>query len=117
MNFEWVQQYCLAKPLVDEGFPFDSEVIAWKVAGKLFCLSNINSFDSINLKASPEQCIEWREEFEQVQPGYHMNKKHWNTVTLNGMTEKNIAMMIDTSYREVVAGLPKKLQSKILSMQ
>lgn len=109
MNLEEIRLYCLSKKQVEEGFPFGPEVLVFKVMGKIFALLPMDTGDSVNLKAEPEQAVAWREEFAEVKPGYHMNKKHWNTVDLRGrLSKKMIAIMIDHSYDCVVSSLPKK---------
>jgi predicted DNA-binding protein (MmcQ/YjbR family) len=96
-----------------KSFPFDEETLVFKVAGKMFALTNVDNFNSINLKCDPAKAIELREKYEAIVPGWHMNKKHWNTVNLNGTIPlKLIKEMIDDSYNLVVASLPKKEQLK-----
>lgn len=114
MYFDIVQNYCMSKPLTTEEFPFDSETIVWKVAGKMFCLGNVSNFESLNLKCDPEKAIELRESHPQITPGYHMNKTMWNTVLLDGLSEKFIFELIDHSYEQVVQKLPKKLKEQII---
>jgi predicted DNA-binding protein (MmcQ/YjbR family) len=114
MQFDIIRNYCLGKPEVVEDFPFGPDVIVWKVCGKMFCLGNIGDFVSINLKCDPEYALKLREQFEQVRPGYHMNKTQWNTVYFDGIREKDIFAWIDHSYNEVVQKLPKKLKERIL---
>ena len=113
MNLDVIQQYCTGKPMVTEEFPFDHDTIVWKVAGKMFCLGNISNFSTINLKCDPEFALELRETYPQVRPGYHMNKKLWNTVELEGMNEAFVLKLIDHSYNEVVQKLPSKVKSQI----
>lgn len=113
MNLDKVRDFCMSLPEVSESFPFDENVLVWKVAGKMFCLGDIHQFDSINLKCDPEYAITLREEYPQVVPGWHMNKTMWNTVYLDGLQEKFIESLILHSYREVVRKLPKKIQSII----
>jgi predicted DNA-binding protein (MmcQ/YjbR family) len=100
-------------PLVTESFPFDEEVLVWKVAGKMFCLGNIINFESINLKCDPEKSVSLRDEYPQIVPGWHMNKTMWNTVYLEGLQEKFIESLILHSYQEVVRKLPKKIKQTI----
>lgn len=109
MNIEQIREYCLRKKGVTEEFPFDEETLVFKVAGKIFLLASLDSIPlQINLKCNPEKAIELREEFESVQPGYHMNKKHWNTIIINGsIPSKKIIKWIDDSYNLVVSGLNK----------
>lgn len=108
MHFDTIQQYCLSKRGVTEDFPFGPETIVWKVSGKMFCLGNIDNFESINLKCDPERAQELREHYSQIVPGYHMNKTQWNTVYFDGLTEKFVLELVDHSYSEVVRKLTKK---------
>lgn len=97
-----------------EEFPFDENVLVFKVMGKIFALTDVNEFESINLKCDPEEAVLLRERFDCVVPGYHMNKEHWNTIILNGsVTDKLIYKWIDHSYEQVVKGLPKKQQQEL----
>jgi predicted DNA-binding protein (MmcQ/YjbR family) len=116
MNIESLRDYCLAKTAVEEGFPFGETVLVFKVKGKMFLLTRLDApVLEFNVKCDPEQAIEWREQFAAVQPGYHMNKKLWNTVTADGsIPAKILRQMIDDSYRLVVASLPKKDRSDLL---
>jgi len=114
MNIEEFRSYCLKKPHVTEGFPFDNQTLVFKVDNKLFALTNIDLFESINLKCEPELAIELREKYEAVIPGYHMSKKHWNTVIVDGdATDKEIFEWTDLSYNLVVAGLSKKRRAEL----
>ena len=114
MNIEELRDYCLQKPAVTEGLPFGEDTLVFKVAGKMFLLTSISQGTSFNVKCEPELAIELREKYTEVQPGYHMNKKMWNTVRLDGtLTKKQLRDMIDHSYNEVVKGLPKKVQEEI----
>lgn len=114
MNIESFRDYCLAKPGVTEGFPFDDKVLVFKVMGKLFALTDVDGFESINLKCEPEYAIELRETFQAVKPGYHMSKKHWNTVaTQSDVPDKLLLEMIDQSYNLVVKSLTKKLRNEL----
>ena len=79
MNIEEYREYCIGKPGVTEGFPFDLNTLVFKVMGKMFALTNVDLFVSINLKCDPDYAIELREQYEGIKPGYHMSKKHWNT--------------------------------------
>lgn len=114
MNLEKFRAYCLAKKGVTEEMPFGEETLVFKVMGKMFALADITDFSSINLKADPEKAVELRERYEAISPGYHMNKKHWNTVIIDGsLPEKLIASLIDDSYDLVVAGLTKKVKTAL----
>lgn len=104
MNLESFRDHCLPKPGVTEEFPFGEDVLVFKVYGKMFALSGMEEFESINLKCDPEQAALLREQYPAVLPGYHMNKKHWNTVMMDGsINDKLIKSWIDHSY-ELVAG-------------
>ena len=112
-DIESFRNYCLQKKFVTEEFPFGEETLVFKVSGKMFALTNIEDFERVNLKCDPHKAIELRERYEEILPGYHMNKKHWNTVQMNGsLPLKLIKEMIDDSYDLVVQSLPKKEQVK-----
>lgn len=109
MNIEEFRDYCLTKRGVTEEFPFDETTLVFKVMGKMFAASGIEEFNRVNLKCNPELAIELREQFPEVQPGYHMSKKHWNSVYTNGsLSNDQIFEWIDMSYELVVKGLTKK---------
>ncbi len=104
MDIESLRDYVLQKPNVTEGFPFGEDVLVFKVNNKLFLLVPLNTQPlQFNAKCNPDEALELREEFpDAVLPGYHMNKKHWNTVIINGMlTNKQLLEMIDNSYNLV----------------
>jgi len=114
MNLEKVRGYCLKKNGVTESLPFDNDTPVYKVAGKMFCLANLIPPVSINLKCDPEKAIELREKYDDVQPGYHMSKTHWNTVFFeSNIPEKLIYEWIDDSYNLVVDKLPKSAKAKL----
>lgn len=114
MNIEDLRDYCLQKPAVTEGLPFGEDILVFKVAEKIFLLTSINKAESFNVKCDPELAVELREKYTEVKPGYHMNKKMWNTVSLYGsLTTRQLHEMIDHSYQQVVKGLPKKVQEEI----
>ena len=115
MNIEEYRDYCLAKKGVTESFPFDDVVLVFKVMNKMFALTNINNFESINLKCDPEKAIELRESYEDITAGRHMSKRHWNTVALNtGNISQDFAEeLINHSYDLVVKGLTKKMQQEL----
>ena len=111
MNIEEYRNYCLAKPGVTEEFPFDEETLVFKVVGKMFALTDVDDFISVNLKCDPERAAELRETHSGIFPGYHTNKKHWNTVMTDGSVEDKLLIdLIDHSYELVVAGLTQKDQ-------
>jgi len=94
------REYCLAKPRVAEGTPFGEDTLVFKVAGKMFALLSLDDVPPrANLKCDPDRALELRDRYEHVLPGYHMNKKHWNTVVLEGaISNATIVEMIDHSY-------------------
>lgn len=114
MNIESYRAYCLGKKGVTEEFPFGEETLVFKVMGKMFALTNVQNFSSINLKCGPEEGAELREKYASVLPGYHMNKKHWITVLMDGsVTDKLLKQWIDRSYDLVVAALPKAQKQQL----
>ena len=116
MDVETLREYCLAKKAVEESFPFGETTLVFKVMGKIFLLTGLDSpILQFNVKCDPEKAIEWREQYAAVQPGYHMNKKHWNTVTADGSIPSRILReMIDDSYQLIVKSLSKKDQEGLL---
>jgi predicted DNA-binding protein (MmcQ/YjbR family) len=114
MNIEQLRIYCISKKGVTESFPFNETVLVFKVMGKIFALTDLDDPVTVNLKCDPEYAMELREKHDDIQPGYHMNKKYWNTVAMNGeLGDKMVKSLIDHSYEQVVAGLPKKLLKEI----
>ena len=114
MNVEEVRQICITKKGVTEGFPFDETTLVLKVGGKIFALISLDRVPSVNLKCDPERAIDLRERFSDITPGYHMNKKHWNTVLLEGdLQDQLIADLIGHSYDLVLASLPGKVQQEV----
>jgi predicted DNA-binding protein (MmcQ/YjbR family) len=105
---ETVNNYCLAKKGVEATFPFDEETLVWKVMGKMFCLGDVHSFTDITLKCDPEESIQLQARYENIRPGYHMNKKLWITIKLDGLPIDFVFSLIDTSYELVVRKLPLK---------
>ncbi len=117
MDIEFFREYCLKKKGVTEELPFDNNTLCFKVMGKIFAITDIDEFESINLKCHPEEAIKLREKYESVLPGYHMNKKHWNTIAVNSdMDDKTLLHWINHSYDKVVAGLPKKLREELKTL-
>jgi predicted DNA-binding protein (MmcQ/YjbR family) len=109
MDFESLKDHLLNKPGATETFPFDSDTLVFKVSGKMFALIGLkNEPLRINLKCIPEKAELLRELYPAITPGYHMNKRHWNTVFLDGSIDDKVFLaMIDESYELVVTGLPK----------
>ena len=110
MNLERVREYCLSKLNVEETLPFGPDVIVFKISGKIFLLLPLNTEQlQFNVKCNPELANELRERYDCVQPGFHMNKQHWNTVKVDGtVSTKLLKEWIDLSYNLIVASLPKK---------
>ena len=109
MNAEQIREYCIAKKGVTESFPFNEEVLVFKVLDKMFALISLSKPDSINLKCDPERAIELREQYDDIIPGFHINKKHWNTVMLTGsLSKKLIFELIDHSFEQVLKSMGKK---------
>ncbi len=118
MNIESLREYCLSKSAVSEGFPFDETTLVFKVMEKMFLLTDIEGDLSINIKCDPEKAVELREEYEAVMPGYHMNKRLWNTVKIDGsITDDILLSWIDDSYNLVIKSLPKKKQREFENMK
>lgn len=114
MNIEEVRFFCLSKKHVTESFPFDKDTLVFKVANKIFALIKLSTKPfAINLKCNPEKAIELREKFTEITAGYHMNKKHWNTVQFEHLSKKMVKQMITNSYLLVVKNLPKKQQEEL----
>lgn len=109
MNVENIREYCLDKLEVTESFPFNDTALVFKVCDKMFALLSLDEPLSISLKCDPEKAIDLREHHSSVIPGYHFNKKHWNTIYIDGLLEDDlIREWIDHSYELVVNKLPKK---------
>ncbi len=104
VDVESIRNHALAKNNVEESFPFGNETLVFKVKGKIFLLLPLDSAQiKMNVKCNPEQAIELREQYpENILPGYHMNKKHWNTIIINNQLKKSFVFtMIDQSYQLV----------------
>lgn len=109
MNIEDLRIYCLQKPGTTESTPFGDDVLVFKVMEKMFATVNLNEGNTVNLKCHPDTAIDLRERYEAVTAGYHMNKKHWNTLHLfKDLNSSQIKHWVNHSYELVVAGLPKK---------
>ena len=109
MNIESLREYCLSKLGVEETLPFGPDTLVYKIGGKIFLLTGLDSeVLQFNVKCNPDKAIELREEFSCVLPGYHMNKKHWNTIMVDGsVSSKQLKEWIDHSY-ELVSPIKKK---------
>jgi predicted DNA-binding protein (MmcQ/YjbR family) len=116
MLLEELRQYCLSKPFTTEELPFDEVTLVYKVMGKMFALAATDEWGYINLKCDPDEALERRAAYESVQPGCHMNKKHWITVPLDGsVPQRTVLEWIDDSFHLVVASLPKAKRSEVAS--
>jgi predicted DNA-binding protein (MmcQ/YjbR family) len=115
MNIEEIREYCLAKRGATECFPFDDTTLVFKVCGKMFAFVALDEM-RMNLKCDPEKAMELREQFAAVEPGYHMNKRMWNTIALNAaVPARYICEWIDDSYRLVLQKISKKQRDVLLT--
>jgi predicted DNA-binding protein (MmcQ/YjbR family) len=115
MDLAQFREYCLSKPRATEGTPFGPDVLVFKVAGKMFALAALDEMPTtVNLKCDPDWALDLRDRYEQVRPGYHMNKKHWNTVEIDsGIPANELRKMIDHSYELVAVSLRKARRVKL----
>ncbi|MBA3900230.1 MAG: MmcQ/YjbR family DNA-binding protein [Bacteroidetes bacterium] len=114
MNIEEFREFCLQKKGVEETFPFDENTLVFKVMGKMFALVDVDTFESINLKCEPERAIELREHYAGIIPGFHMNKKHWNTIKMDdSVPEQLVIELINHSYELVAGSLTKILKAQL----
>ncbi|AKP51662.1 MmcQ/YjbR family DNA-binding protein [Cyclobacterium amurskyense] len=114
MNIETFRDYCLSKAGVTEDTPFGPDTLCFRVANKIFALLDIDKFESVNLKCDPERAVLLREQHDGIVPGYHMNKKHWNTVSCDGSVSADLLLeLVDHSYALVFSSLPKNVKEEI----
>ena len=114
MNIEQLRDHCMSKPGTTEGFPFGEQTLVFKVMDRMYALTGMETFLSINLKCDPELAVELREKYSGVQAGFHMNKKHWNTVLIGGsVSDAQLIEWIDHSYDLVAGGLTKALKVEL----
>lgn len=115
MEIDDILDYCLAKTGAYDDFPFGEDTLVLKVCGKMFALTNLSRHPlTMNLKCDPQRAIELRTQHDAVEPGYHMNKRHWNTLTLDGRLDSSlIAECIDHSYDLVVAGMTRAQRASL----
>lgn len=117
MNIEELRDYCILLKGVTEEFPFDETTLVFKVAGKMFCLTDLEDKFAIALKNTPEKNMELREQYPAVKPGYHMSKKHWNTIDVDGSVPDDLLKdWIDESYDLVVLKLSRAEKQKLKSI-
>ena len=115
MDIEQLRDYCLSKTGVEETLPFGPDTLVYKVGGKVFMLLGLdNDGLRFNVKCDPDKAIELREEFFYVLPGYHMNKKHWNTIVVDSSASiMQLNEWIDDSYKLVVESLPERIKNEL----
>jgi predicted DNA-binding protein (MmcQ/YjbR family) len=113
MNSEIIREWALELPHVTEDFPFDEHTLVFRIAGKIFALMPLEKSGLINLKNIPERSLELREQFVAITPGYHMNKKWWNTIDFTQVPPHLVQVLLNESYQLVKAGLPKKLRDTL----
>ena len=116
MNLEELREYCLSLPHVTEDMPFDEDILVFRICNRIFVLTSLDTIPlRVSLKCNPERAIELREEFpNKIVAGYHMNKKHWNTVFLDGLPLTLIKEMIQHSYKQVLSKVPKKEKEALI---
>lgn len=118
VDIESFRSYCLSKPGTSEGLPFGDTTLVFKVMGKMFSLCSVDNFDFINLKCNPERAVELRDQYPAIQPGYHMNKQHWNSVYVDGtLPDALIYELVDHSYDLVAASLTKQLKQELAALK
>ncbi len=116
MDIETLRDYCLSLKGAEEKMPFDDKILVFTVKDKMFCLTDIENYEFINVKCKPEIAIDLRERYNEVIPGFHMNKKHWNSIKLKGsIRDELIKQWVLDSYHLVVAGLPQKVQKTLMA--
>jgi predicted DNA-binding protein (MmcQ/YjbR family) len=114
MNIEDIRLYCLTKQYTTESLPFNDQSLVFKVFDKIFAILSLDEEYSLNLKCETEKALDLREKYIEITPGYHMNKKLWNSINLNGkLTFQFIKQLIDHSYKQVVMKLPKNKKELI----
>ena len=113
MNSETIREWALALPNVTEDFPFDEHTLVFRIGGKIFAIMPLEKSGFINLKNEPERSVELRDQYTAITPGYHMNKKWWNTVDFTEVPASLTQSLINESYQLVKAGLPKKLRDTL----
>ncbi|MBC7607180.1 MAG: MmcQ/YjbR family DNA-binding protein [Burkholderiales bacterium] len=122
MNLETLYEYSLSKKAVTEHFPFDQDTLVFKVGGKMFALASLSEWEkgnpAVNLKCDPDWADELRIQYDDIEPGFHMSKVHWNTVKVNrGVSDSFLRELITHSYELVFKSLTKKIQSEILALK
>ena len=114
MNIEDFREYCLKKKGATESLPFDEKTLVYKAGNKIFALADMMSFSFANLKCDPEKAIDYRETFKGIKPGWHMSKKHWNSVYIESdVSDQMFYELIDHSYNLIVQSLSKKAREEL----
>ena len=114
MNIEEFRDFCLSLPGATEELPFGPDTLVFKVGGKIFALTSLQTFASFNVKCDPERAVELREQFDYVRPGFHQNKKHWNTIVVGaGATLAQQRAWLTHSYELVRASLPRAVRAEL----
>jgi len=115
MDIESLRDYCLSKPAVEETLPFGPDILVYKVGGKIFLITSLSAESfRFSVKCDPEKVIELRERYDCVQPGYHLNKKHWNTIIVDGTVSNSMLKeWINDSYDLIVNSLPAKTRDQV----
>ncbi len=115
MHIEALRDFCLSLPHTTEDFPFDQRTLVFRVGGKIYLLTDVEESWEFNAKCDPERAAELRERYpDAIRPGYHMNKKHWNTLRTDmGLDEKLLRELIRHSYELIFASLPKKMRETL----
>lgn len=122
MQIDELRDFCINKKGVTEHFPFDDVTLVFKVFNKMYALIGLDAWEGgeqkINLKCDPNKAISLREDYEGINPGWHMNKKHWNTITINtsDVSDELVKELINHSYDLIVKGLPKKTQKELRNL-
>ena len=114
MNLAEFREHCARLAGFSEDLPFDERTLAFRVGGKIFALMDVDLFISVNLKCDPERAVELRERHTGITPGYHMNKRHWNTVLTDGSVPDRLLLeLAEHSHALVMASLPKKVREQL----
>ena len=112
MNIENIREYCLSKPCATEDFPFDETTLVFRIENKIFACVDLMNTTWFCVKCDPERAILLREEWQQITPAWHWNKKYWNQLDIEHLPDNLIKECIDHSYDEVLKKLPKKIREK-----
>ena len=117
MELETIRHYCLSKRCVTECFPFDEQTLVFKVMDKMFAVLPLDNAEWLTVKCDPDRAIALRDEYTDIQPAYHFNKRHWNQLRHAGLSDALVAELIDHSYDLVVSKLPKRVREEMGAME